>query len=242
MKILRDPAARILTVGCISAGTLGHSPVWYIALTAAAYATWTIEASLPLRIIIARLRRALLFFGLIVFINAVTTGGRVVLETGGLYLTEEGLAKGVEQAVRLSIVLWGALLLVATNRIEDLQDSAERWTSKRGRPILAAGTIALAYLPLFVESARRVTIARRARGEKDTPGIRGALGRVAGAAIPLFGSAMRDADALAEAMESRCYVPSAPRTPFRRTRFNPADAAVVLFAAFITASAISGVF
>ncbi len=242
MKILKDPVARILTVGCISAGTLGGSPAWYVALAAIVYAGWTIEASLPPRVIVAKLRRTLLFLGIIVFINAVTTGGRVIFEAGGLYLTEEGLAKGAELALRLSIVLWGALLLVTSDRIEDLQDAAERWTSKKGRPIIAAGTIAIAYLPIFVESARRVTIARRARGERDNPGLRGALGRVAGAAIPLFGSAMRDADALAEAMESRCYVPASARTPFRRTTITSSDAGIVLAAALITLEAFAGAF
>jgi len=197
------------------------------------------EASLPLRVMAVRFRRALLFLGLIVFINAVTTGGRVVFESGGLYMTEEGFGKGAEQALRLLIVLWGALLLVTSNRIEDLQDASERWTSKKGRPVIAAGTIAIAYLPQFIESARRVTMARRARGERDHPGPRGALGRVAGAAIPLFGAAMRDADALAEAMESRCFVPSAARTPFRRTVFSRVDMAAVLAVTLITAAALA---
>ncbi len=96
MKTLKDPAARILVVGCISAGTLGATPGWYAVLAVIVYAVWTTQSSLPPRVIVARLRRALLFLGLIVFINAVTTGGRVLLEAGGLYLTEEGLARGAE--------------------------------------------------------------------------------------------------------------------------------------------------
>ncbi len=131
---------------------------------------------------------------------------------------------------------------MTSDRIEELQDAAERWTSKKGRPVLAAGTIAIAYLPLFVESARRVTIARRARGEEDNPGLRGALGRVAGAAIPFLGSAMRDADALAEAMASRCYVPASARTPFHRTTITSGDLAIVIVATSITAAAIAGAF
>jgi len=121
--------------------------IWNVVLAVIVYAVCTIESSLPPRVILARLRRTLLFLGLIVFINAVNTGGRVIFEAGGLYLTEEGLARGAEQALRLSIVLWGALLLVTSDRIEDLQDAAERWTSKKGRPIIAAGTIAKCVSP-----------------------------------------------------------------------------------------------
>jgi hypothetical protein len=38
MKILKDPAARILTVACISAGTLGATPGWYVVLAVIVYA------------------------------------------------------------------------------------------------------------------------------------------------------------------------------------------------------------
>jgi energy-coupling factor transport system permease protein len=239
--LIRDPLARLAVVGCISFGTLGHTPLWYAVLACGAYACWTIAERIPFPALLTRLRGALLFLVLIVFLNAVTEGGRVVFETGGLYVTAEGLAKGGEQALRLCTVIWGALILFSTGSIEEYQDAAERWTRRKGRPLLAAGTIALTYLPLLVESARRVTIARRARGEIDRIRFPGGIGQAAAAALPLFAAALRNSDALAEAMESRCYNPSSARTPFRLTRFRGRDAAIVTAVVLFTAAAIAGI-
>ena len=220
---------------------LGHTPLLYVALVAGAYSCWSYAAAIPPGALLARLRGALLFLGLIVFVNGLTESGRVLFEADGVYLTREGLARGGEQALRLSIVLWGAFLLTSTVRIEEFQDAAERLTTRRGRPLVAAGTIALTYLPLLIESSRRVTIARRARGEEDRPRFPGGIMHVAAAALPLFISAMRNADALAEAMESRCYDTGSARTPFRHTPVPPRDVAIVLTVALITAAALAGI-
>jgi energy-coupling factor transporter transmembrane protein EcfT len=238
---MKDPLARAITVGCFSFGVMGHTPLRYAAIVAAVYSCWTYAASIPPPALLARLKGALLFLGLIMFVNGVTESGKVLFEAEGVYLTQEGLAKGAEQSLRLSIVLWGAFLLTSTVRIEEFQDAAERLTTRRGRPLVAAGTIALTYLPLLVESSRRVTIARRARGEEDRPRFPGGITHVAAAALPLFASAMRNADALAEAMESRCYNTGSARTPFRHAPFPPRDMAVVLAVALITAAALTGI-
>ncbi|HTY58156.1 MAG TPA: CbiQ family ECF transporter T component [Bacteroidota bacterium] len=241
MRVLRDPVARLITVGCISFGALGHTPLRYVAVVAGGYACWTVAAGIPPRTILRGLRRALLFLGLIVFVNGITRSGRVVFETGGMYITAEGLAAGFEQAFRLALVLWGALLLVSGGALEEYQDAAERWTSRKGRPLVAAWTIAIAYLPLLVESARRVRIARRARGEDDRPGFTGTITHVAGAALPLLAAALRNADALAEAMESRCYAPSRARTRFHPVPVAAPDVIAVIAVSLFTTASLTGI-
>ncbi len=238
--LLRDPLTRVATVACISLGTLGRSPLWYVAAAAGVYLLWSVGAGLPGAALAARVRGALLFLGLIVVLNGVTVSGRVVMEAGGLYVTREGLGRGAEQALRLCVVMWGALLLVSGARIEEFQDAAERFSARKGRPLLAAGTIAITYLPLLVESARRVATARRARGEKESLRFPRGLMRAASAALPLFASAMRNADALADAMESRCYEPSSPRTPFRCLTVSCADTAIVIAVVLVTAVSLAG--
>jgi energy-coupling factor transporter transmembrane protein EcfT len=238
--LLRDPLTRTATVACISLGTLGRTPLWYVAAAAGVYLLWSAGTGLPASALAARVRGALFFLGLIVFLNGVTVSGRVVMEAGGLYLTREGLARGADQALRLCVVMWGALLLVSGATMEEFQDAAERFSSRRGRPLLAAGTIAITYLPLLVESARRVAMARRARGEKESLPFPRGLIRAASGALPLFASAMRNADALAEAMESRCYQPSSARTPFRRLIVTPLDGAIAISAVLFTAFSLAG--
>ena len=237
--MVRDPIARIFVVTCIAAGALGGAPAWYLALAACSYAAWTFAASIPLRALGDRARGAFLFLALIVFVNAVSTSGTVLFDAGGLLITREGLVRGAGQAARLSIVLWGALITVRTGNLEDLQDAVERWTARRGRPLLAAAGIAVNYLPVLVESARRVMLARKARGEPDRPGLFRAVAQISAAALPLAASAVRNADALAEAMESRCYDTLAPRTRFRRTNVPARDFAAGAAAAAITLLALA---
>jgi len=238
---LRDPLARIITVGCISFGALGRTPLRYTAIAALVYAVWMVAGGIPPGAVLGKLKRAYLFLGIILFVNAVTESGRVLFEAGGLYFTGEGLLRGGEQALRLCIVLWGAFLLVSSGRIEEFQDAAERWTVRRGHPLVAAGTIAITYLPMLVESARRVTIARRARGEEDHPRFPRGLSRVAGTALPLLAAALRNADALAEAMESRCYDPSSPRTRFRILPVGARDVSIVAAVIMYTAASCAGI-
>ncbi|HMK39100.1 MAG TPA: energy-coupling factor transporter transmembrane component T [Bacteroidota bacterium] len=238
---IRDPLARIIIVGCISFGALAHTPLRYTAAAALIYGAWMVAGGIPPGAVFGKLRRAFLFLGIILFVNGVTESGRVLYEAGGLYLTEEGLLRGGEQALRLCIVLWGAFLLVSSGQTEEFQDAAERWTARKGHPLVAAGTIAITYLPMLVESARRVTIARRARGEADRVPFPGGLSRVAGAALPLLAAALRNADALAEAMESRCYDPSYPRTRFRTLRVGPRDVSIVAAVVMYTAASCGGI-
>jgi len=230
--------ARIVVAGCVATGALGGAPAWYLVLAAAVYAAWTIAARVPPRAIAARGRSVALFLALIVIVNAVTTGGAVAFTLGGLLVTYEGLARGGEQAARFLIVLWGALIVVSTGNLEDLQDALERWTTRRGLPLVAAGGIAVNYLPTLVESARRVMIARKARGDAERPGPLGVVREITAAALPLFATAMRNADALAEAMESRCYTVHAPRTRFRILPVRAGEAAAGAAAAAVTLIAL----
>ncbi len=240
-KLPGDPLARILTVGCISLGALGHTPLAYPAAAAIVYTVWTIVPGIPFSRLLGKLRGALLFLGLIVIANGLTESGRVLFGAGGIYLTAEGLTRGGEQALRLVIVLWGALLLASAGRMEEYQDAAERLTAAKGRPLVAAGAIAIAYLPLLVESAQRVRTARRARGEVEASAIPGGIMQIAGAALPLLASAMRNADSLAEAMESRCYSPALPRTRFRRMPVPATDVITAAAASLLTLAALTGI-
>lgn len=238
---LNDPLSRIITVGCISCGALGHTSPAYVALSGCVYAAWTWGAGISPAALLSRLKAALLFLTLIVLANALTGSGRVIADADGLYLTSEGLLKGGEQALRLSVVIWGAFLLVSSSGLEEFQDAAERLTTRRGHPLVASGTIALTHLPLIVESARRVAIARRARGEQDRARFPGGIIRAASSALPLLAAAMRNADALAEAMESRCYSVWSPRTRFKRVPVPGREAALVLAVLGLTAASLTGI-
>jgi energy-coupling factor transport system permease protein len=190
--------------------------------------------------IFKRIQRALVLVVVIVLVNVFTQNGSVMFSFGGLYATNEGLTRGMYQGARLITMLWGGFLLVSSTSLEEFLDAGERWTRQKGRPLFSAGTIAICYMPVLVESARRIAVARRARGEADLPGFLSGLRRAGTSALPLFASALRNADSLAEAMEARCYDPSLPRSQFRLTPIPMIDVACLLLVFGVTIAALFG--
>jgi energy-coupling factor transporter transmembrane protein EcfT len=239
--VMKDPTSKLITVGCIAIGTLGPTSSLYLWIAACGYLCWTVAAGIRVRGLTKRLRGAFVFLLVVILVNGASESGRVLFEGWGLYFTLEGLEKGLGQGIRLVTVLWGAWLLVSTTSLENFLDAGERWTRRKGRPLLAAGTIALIYLPILVENARRIVIARRARGESERHRFPSGITRAARGTLPLFAVAMRSADALAEAMEARCYESVSPRTPFRLTTISPLDVFIALCVAGVTAVALVGI-
>lgn len=236
---MNDARAKILSAVCISAGVLAPTSTAYAALAAFGLALWTIAAKIPPVIIARRAWKTRWFLAAIIAVNALTLPGTVIAEAAGLYITAEGLMAGAGQSVRLMVVLWAGSMIMLTTPLDEMMDVVEQWTAKRGRPMIAVGVVTLNYLPLLVESARRVHAARRARGRDDGRGIVAGIRAATASALPLFAVALRNADALAEAMDSRGYSPSSARTPFRELRMSARDAGVLLFILACTAAALA---
>ena len=235
---MTDARAKVLSVACISLGVLAPTSSTYVGAAAAGLALWTIAARIPASTIVRRAWKTRWFLAAIVAVNGLTLPGVVIAEGAGLYLTREGLLVGASQSCRLLIVLWAASMIMLSTPLEELIDVVERWTARRGRALIAVGAVTINYLPLLVESARRVHAARRARGHDDGRGIVAGIRAASASALPLFAVAMRNADALAEAMDARGYSPSAARTPFRQIRMPFRDAAVMFLVAAITVAAL----
>ncbi|MEW6510300.1 MAG: energy-coupling factor transporter transmembrane component T [Bacteroidota bacterium] len=212
---MTDPRTKLFVALSLSIGALGPSSPWFLICAGGGLTAWTIHSRLPLSALFGRLWTAVWFLIAIALINALTVDGHVVVEFGTLYVTREGLVQGAEQSLRLVLVLWGALLFIRTTPLADILDVAEQWTARKGHPLVGVGMVAVNYLPLLVASARRVRNARRARGFDDRSGVVSGIRAAAAATLPLFATALRNADMLADAMESRCFLPTAPRTPFR---------------------------
>lgn len=239
-SVMKHPLTRLVVVGCLSFGVLAPTSLLYVCIAVAGYLALTLTAGLPSAGLFKRLRSSVVFLFVIVATNAFSRSGSVILEFDGLYLTQEGITRGFDQSFRLIAVLWGAYYLLSSTRIEDILDVAAGWTRRKGRPLIAAGTIALHYMPVLIESAQRMAIARRARGETDSHGFLNGITRAARSALPLFASALRNADALAEAMEARCFEPSSARSPYRVIPIPFRDASITLLVLCVTAAGLAG--
>ncbi len=166
-------------------------------------------------------------------------GGHPVFRRGPLVVTRENLLLGAFYGYRLVLLVVATTLMMFTTSPVELTDGMERLL----RPFRRIGvpahelalmmTIALRFIPTLLEETEKIMKAQMARGAEF---FQGSLVRRARALVPLlvplFVGAFRRADALALAMEARCYRGGEHRTRMTELHIRPRDyvawAAVVL--------------
>jgi energy-coupling factor transport system permease protein len=142
-------------------------------------------------------------------------------------------------ALKLESFLAASVLFLSITRVEEFTEALR----ELGLPYRISFTIALAFrlVPLFLSSAIAVVAAQRARGlDFRRGGLLTRLGRYVPVIVPVFMGALRRAEAMATALESRGFGRPAGRTTYVRSRFGARDAwaataIAVLVAAYVWA-------
>jgi len=195
--------------------------------------------------------KSVLFLLLFTFIlnTFFFTEGQPLFKWWIFSITGQGLLRAIFMALRLVLLVTAATMLTLTTSPIALTDGIEKLLKplqKIGFPaheIAMMMTIALRFIPTLMEETDRIMKAQAARGAVFD---RGSLWRRAKAIIPLliplFVSAFRRADELAQAMEARCYHGGEGRTRLKVLKLGLNDAMAVLvlllFTAFIIADKI----
>lgn len=126
-------------------------------------------------------------------------------------------------ALKLESFLAASVLFLSITRVEEFTEALRGL----GLPYRMSFAIALAFrlVPLFLSSALSVVAAQRARGlDFRRGGLLVRLGRYVPVIVPVFMGALRRAEAMAVALESRGFGRQARRTTFVRSRFGARDA------------------
>lgn len=169
--------------------------------------------------VIRGLKPILILITLTVLIQIFTTKGDPVLSWQFITITKQGLLLASTMVLRLiSVVVVSVVLTFSTSPL-DLTFAMERFMmpfSKIGLPaseIALMMSIALRFVPTLLSETDKIIKAQSSRGADFSSG--GLIARAKSfipVLIPLFVSAFRRADELANAMESRCFVTGAKRT------------------------------
>jgi energy-coupling factor transport system permease protein len=117
------------------------------------------------------------------------------------------------------------VLFLSITRVEEFTEALR----VLGMPYRMSFAIAMAFrlVPLFLTSALSVVAAQRARGlDFSTGGVLARLARYMPVVVPVFMGALRRADAMAIALETRGFGRQSQRTRFARSRFAARDGAV----------------
>ncbi|MBZ0271634.1 energy-coupling factor transporter transmembrane protein EcfT [bacterium] len=217
--IVRDPGPMAIVVACyaaIAAASRALASVWRIrALVVVFFFTTTVMWS--------------------VFFPAPDPP---LLEVLFVRVTPGSIAHGVAMALRLLAFLLAAMIYLSATRIEEMSFALERL----GVPYRASFALSLAFrlTPLFLESARHIQTAQIARGvDFDAGSVLTRARRYVSILVPVLVAALRNADGLALALESKGFGAPGERTSMFEYRAGAADLAVLLLGAAMIAAAVA---
>lgn len=167
--------------------------------------------------------------------NIFFTPGKAILSYGFIKITIEGLHLAAVMALRLSLLVISTSLLTLTTTPMALTDGIE----KLFEPLKYIGvpvhdfammmTIALRFIPTLLEETDKIMKAQSSRGaDFDSGNIVQRAKSFIPILIPLFVSAFRRADELADAMNARCYRGGIGRTRMNELRLSRVDVYVMV--------------
>lgn len=201
------------------------------ALTAVFLAAVFIAARIPFRYVLKSLRAVLFVIAVTFIINIFFYKGDHLLWSWkfiNIYL--DGILFSTKMALRVISLVIGASVVTYTTTSVNLTDGLEWLMRPLGIvrfPVHDAAmmmSIALKFIPIFADETDRIMKAQRARGSDfDSKKLTERVKSYIPVLIPLFISAWRRAEELANAMNARCYRGGKGRTKFRLMKFTKVD-------------------
>jgi len=195
----------------------------------------------PINFVLRAIAPFIIFFALpVIFSLFFASSGETLVQWGIIRVTAEGLYHAGFATLRLVVLfLLVTLFTLTTSSIAtcDAIDYILAPFSRFGFPgheIAMVMSIALRFIPTLQEEFTSIRKAQLSRGATfDEGGLIRRLKGVFPLIVPLFTSALRHAEGLAYAMESRCYVGGGHRTHYHRLQTKPLDWLVLVLAVIV---------
>ncbi len=192
--------------------------------------------------------RFLLFFvfvGSIYFILRHTQFGYEFIDPFQFKIYEQGIRMSIFVVIRLLIIITLSTVLTLTTKPTDLTQGLE----KLMHPLKRIGfnsedfaliiSISLRYIPTIFDEANKIMLAQASRGADFSEGkLKDKLKQVISLLVPMFIIAFMRSEELANAMESRNFVPGQPRTRIHELVFSYRDVLATTFSVLVLAGTI----
>lgn len=166
---------------------------------------------------------------------AVLFGSLVYVSGEGVAFDVGGFFRGCMNGARIVLLLFASFAVSLTAASSELADALGSFLRPLRRfrvPVDDAAmvfSVALRFIPVTADELSRVRNAQLARASKLAGG--GLIERLrawSAVFVPVFVGLFRRADALAQAMDARCYGAPATRTSLRTRRMTPRSAATLV--------------
>lgn len=187
-------------------------------------------SGVPVRQSLKGIKPLLLILVITAVLNIFFIDGKVLFVIGPVRVTYEGLISAAKLFFRLIMLIITASLMTLTTTPMAMTDGIEKLLKpfeRIGVPaheIAMMMSIALRFIPTLMEETERIMKAQASRGaDFDTGSIFSRVKSFIPVLVPLFVSAFKRADELAEAMESRCYHGGKGRTRLKTIRYTALD-------------------
>lgn len=176
----------------------------------------------------------ILMFAALVAIQYFVIFGDTLYEYNVL-IYEDGLNQSAFILIRIFILISFSSLLTLTTKPTDLNNGLEgllKPFSKFKIPtseISMMISISLRFIPTLLEEANKIIKAQASRGVDFNEGsFKDKVKQIISLLIPMFIISFKRADDLANAMESRGYIPGAPRTKLYEMKYRMIDYLVIM--------------
>jgi energy-coupling factor transport system permease protein len=232
-----DPRTKILATVLLLSILFGVGTFAGLALLTAFLGAAAFIARIGPRYLVRAIRPLfwLLVFAVVLQVFFGEPGGHPVVRWGPILITRENLTQAAFYGWRLILLVLSTTLMTLVTSPVEFTDGLERLL----RPLQRVGvpahdlammmTIALRFIPTLLEEAEKIMKAQMARGAEFNRGSLPARARaLIPLLVPLFISAFRRADALAVAMEARCYRGGEHRTRMHALQLHLGDAVALL--------------
>ena len=233
----------ILVVLYIVALFQSNGWVSYIAVVLATAACMALSQIKPATIF-KGLKPMLFIIALTAALNMFYTQGTPIIP--GWIITWEGIARSVKMILRIVLLITGTFLLTYTTSPIALTDGLELLLNPLKKikvpvhEMTMMMSMALRFIPTLIEETDKIMSAQKARGaDFETGSLIQRAKALLPVLVPLFVSAIRRADELAVAMESRCYHGGEGRTSMKQPKMLRRDwAALIIGVVFLAAMII----
>ncbi len=158
----------------------------------------------------------------------------------GFNLTEGGVSMAISFSLRALVFICLAFFISLTTSPSDIAETLVNWLKplkKLGIPVSDIGLIvfiAMRFIPVLSDEIDTIKKAQIVRGVDFSGGLLNRARKLTALLIPVFQSAIRRADDLALAIESRGYVSGAERSSLKIYRFQIRDWLFLLIALTVT--------
>lgn len=225
-----DPRTKVAgTVLYIISLFIGKSIAAYL-LAGVFLAVMVKISTVPFSYMVRGLKAVFMILIFSVVLNMFFIPGEVIVDFGFCDISREGLQTAVFMAIRLVFLILGSSLMTLTTTPNQLTDGMEKLLKPLKElkipvhEISMMMAIALRFIPILTEELDKIMKAQMARGaEFDQGNLIQKVKSVVPILVPLFVSAVRRANDLAMAMESRCYHGGEGRTKMKPLIYEQRD-------------------